>query len=499
MRALISTHDKTGLDRLGLWLMDHGVEILATGGTARSLREAGVTVSETADATGFGSLLEGRVKTLHPALHAAILARPTPSDLDELERAHIAPIDLLVVNLYPFRDTWRRGASVPELIEQIDIGGVALLRAGAKNFDRVSVLAHPAQYAEAMAMDPELWDRDLRLKWAAYAFRLVAAYDADIAEALTTWEGNRLPERLTITGDRWGELRYGENPHQNAGFYVGSSRGLADAAIIQGKPLSYNNLADADTAWRLAFDLTPCAAVAVKHQTPCGVAYGETPEQAFMAAREADSTSIFGGIIAFNRPVDERAAHALVSLFLEVVIAPDFTAEALPVLAKKPNLRVLKLGAPEPGGLEWRSVSGGFLVQDRDQSRIPSRQWKQVAGPPVEQPNWADAELAWTVVRYVKSNAVCLVKDGVTVGIGSGQTNRVDAVRQALDRAGDRARGAVLASDAFFFADTVEELGRVQVGGALSPGGSLRDQEVRQTADRFRIPLWFTGERHFRH
>lgn len=499
MRALISTYDKTGLDRLGPWLAAHGFEVWATGGTAEALRRSGVPVRDTSAVTGFVDLLEGRVKTLHPALYAALLARPTEADARALAEAGIEPIDLVVVNLYPFRATWLAGGSDAALVEQIDVGGVSLLRAGAKNYERVTVLSDPAQYEEAMARGPEAWDHAWRKALAAYAFRLVAAYDADIAAALTP-PGAGWPERLVLTGDRYGDLRYGENPHQSAAFYRRPGGfGLADARLVQGKPLSFNNLADAETAWRLVHEFDGPACVAVKHQTPCGVARGADAREAYGRARQADPVSIFGGIVAFNRAVDAPVAEDLTEIFLEVVIAPAVTEAARAVLAKKPNLRVLELGAPR--GTDWdvRSLSGGWLVQEADRPRVPVEAWRRVAGPDVTEAARADLAFAWTVVRYVKSNAVCLARDGQTVGIGSGQTNRIDAVRQALERAGERARGAVLASDAFFFPDTVEALASAGVRAAVSPGGSVRDREVIAAAEAAGLSLWFTGERHFRH
>lgn len=504
MRALISVYDKTGLGDLCQWLSTQGVSLVATGGTAAVLREQGIAVEETLESTGFQELLGGRVKTLHPAIHAGLLARSTPEDRASMQQAGLAPIDLLVTNLYPFRQAWCRGGDQVDLIEQIDIGGVALLRAAAKNFHRVTVISDPSQYAVAMDRGIAGWDRAYRLEQAAYAFRLVASYDADIAEVYSQWEGNAFPERLTITGDRRGDLRYGENPHQSAAYYGRPGQyGLQDAQQVQGKSLSYNNLADAETAWRLVWDLPGGAAVALKHQNPCGVALASSVEEAFRRARDADPISIFGGIVAFNRTVTEAAARELVQLFLEVVVAPGWAPEALTVLAKKPNLRILTLGAPGPTAREWRSLTGGFLVQDQDREKVPSAAWTPMTGNPSDggtEAAWmTDARLAWTVVRYVKSNAVVLAKDGVTVGIGGGQTNRIDAVHQAVGRAQDKAAGAVLASDAFFFADTIQALSAAGVRVAVSPGGSIRDKEVVSEANAAGVTLMFTGERHFRH
>lgn len=498
MRALISTYDKTGLDRLGPWLHDQGVELLATGGTQSALEQLGLPVVPSETVTGFESLLGGRVKTLHPALHAAILARPEAEDLAALEATGIVPIDLVVVNLYPFRAAWQAGSEGRALMEQIDIGGVALLRGAAKNWERTAVLVEPAQYEQAMRTPLAQWSAADRRALAAWAFRLVAAYDADIANALSA--NTEWPERLTLTGERGQPLRYGENPHQRAAFYrTPGAAGLGDLRLLNGEALSYNNLLDLETAWRLASELPPPAAVAVKHQTPCGVALGKTALDAYVRARKADPVSIFGGIVAVNTPVERALAERLTKIFLEVVVAPGYSADALAVLAAKPRLRVVELPAAPPPDLEWRSVTGGFLVQDRDREQVPVDAFQRVAGPDLGDDVLPDLALAWTVVRYLKSNAVALVHRGVTVGVGAGQTNRIDAVRQAIERAQDGVRGAVLASDAFFFPDTVEALVAAGVRAAVSPGGSVRDPEVIAAAEAGGLALWFSGERHFRH
>jgi phosphoribosylaminoimidazolecarboxamide formyltransferase/IMP cyclohydrolase len=451
--------------------------------------------------TGFPEGLGGRVKTLHPALHAGLLARPDPMDDQELERMGIRGIDVLVANLYPFRARWLSGAPAGDLIEDVDIGGVALLRAAAKNHARVLVLGDPSRYAEAVRRGPEGWDDAYRLGEAAYTFRLVATYDADIAAAFSAWTGERFPERWTVTGDRLGDLRYGENPHQAAALYRAPRGGaLTDARVLQGKALSYNNLADADAAWRAVWDLPGAGAVGLKHQMPCAAALGMPAAEAFRRVREGDPVSIFGGIVAFNQAIDGDTARALTDLFLEVVAAPDVTPEARQVMAKKPNLRVLE--APRPAVMPEMvmSLADGWLVQERDLTNNSSETWSHQAGPQdVLMARRADAEFAWVVVRHARSNAVVLVRDGMTVGIGQGQTNRIDAVRHALTMAGDRARGAVLASDAFFFPDTVEELQAHGVVLAVSPGGSVRDSAVTEAANRVGLGLWFTGERHFRH
>jgi phosphoribosylaminoimidazolecarboxamide formyltransferase/IMP cyclohydrolase len=502
MRALVSVSDKTGLVELCRDLAARGVEIWATGGTGAALKDAGLAVTDLSTLTGFDSLLGGRVKTLHPAVHAGLLARPTADDLDELETRGLLPFDVLVVNLYPFRRAWLDGADEARLVEEIDIGGVALLRAAAKNFARVTVLSDPAQYEEARRRGPAGWDEAYRRRLAAYAWRLVAAYDADIAEVFTSWTGERFPERLTLTGDRVGALRYGENPHQAGQLYARPGRsGLAGARVWQGKPLSYNNWLDADAAWRLAWDLPGPGAVAVKHQMPCGAALSPTAPMAFRRVREADPVSIFGGIVAFNLPVDEEAAELLTELFLEVVVAPAYAPDALARLRAKPGLRVLEADAPgADGALTGRFLTGAVLVQDEDRRLAPLEEWAWQAGPPdALERRRDDVELAWRVAQHARSNAVVLVQDGATVGIGQGQTNRIDAVRHAIRLAGERARGAVMASDAFFFPDTVEALAEAGVALAVSPGGSVRDASVVEQAGRLGLGLWFTGERHFRH
>jgi phosphoribosylaminoimidazolecarboxamide formyltransferase/IMP cyclohydrolase len=501
VRALLSVSDKTGLTRFGRYLYEQGFALTATGGTARALADAGLPVTDVDALTGVPPLLGGRVKTLHPAIHAGILARDRAEDQQELAQYGWAPFDVVVANLYPFRQAVQQGASEAELVEEIDIGGVTLLRAAAKNWARVAVFSDPEQYAEAMDRGPDAWDVAYRRRLAAYAFRLVAQYDAEIADAVTGLTGERWPERWTLTGTRHGQLRYGENPHQEAQLYVTPrGGGLPAAEILQGKALSYNNWLDAEAAWRLAWDLPGPGAAAVKHQMPCGAALGEPAATAFARTREADPVSIFGGIVAFNQPVDGAAAKALTRLFLEVVVAPAFDADARAVLARRAQLRVLAVGAPPGPGVVVRSLTGGWLVQDEDRRMTPPERWSCQAGDPAWlRERWEDIDLAWRVVQHARSNAVVLVRDGMTVGIGQGQTNRVDAVRHAVSQAGERARGAVLASDAFFFPDSVEVLAQAGVLLAVSPGGSVRDAEVVEACQTAGLGLWFTGERHFRH
>jgi len=502
MRALISTYDKRGLVALGTWLSEHSVSLVATGGTAATLTAAGLTVEDTERTTGFAELVGGRVKTLHPGIFAGILADGSDGHQAQLQAAGIEPIDVVICNLYPFRGSWLRGEEAEQLVEQVDIGGVALIRAAAKNFARVVVLCDPLQYDEAMVRGLDGWDAAYRRDLAAYAFRQVAAYDADIAHVFTGWTGALWPERLTVTGDRLGTLRYGENPQQEAAVYrVPGVAGWGEAPPLQGKTLSYNNWADAEAAWRLVWDLPAPGAVGLKHQTPCGVALGAPAARAWELVQAADPVSIFGGIVAFNQPLDADAARALVDGgFLEVILAPVVAPEALPILAEKPNLRVIVAGAPQDTGVwgcDIRTVTGALLVQAVDRRQAEPDTWQHVAGPAASPDG--DAVLAWIVAQHAKSNAVALVRDSATVGLGQGETNRIDAVRHALERAGERGRGAVLASDAFFFPDTVEALAAAGVRAAVSPGGSVRDRAVRRAAEACGMTLWFTGERHFRH
>lgn len=502
MRALISTYDKTGLLELASWLVQEGVALMATGGTAAALDAAGLPVQDTQTVTGFGEILGGRVKTLHPGIFGGILADGSEEHARQLEQAGIGSIDIVVANLYPFRQAWLSGAGPASLVEQVDIGGVSLVRAAAKNFARVAVLADPSQYADARARGLAGWDAAYRRELAAYAFRLVAAYDADIAQVFTTWAGPAWPERLTLTGDLAGSLRYGENPHQAAAVYaVPGTPGWGAAPPLQGKPLSYNNWTDVEAALGLVWDLPGPGAVGLKHQMPCGVALAPSAAEAWARVQAADPVSIFGGIVAFNQPLDAEAARALVAGgFLEVVVAPAVSPEAQQVLAQKKNLRVLEAGPPGGlgvGGRDVKSVAGALLVQEPDHRQVDAAHWRQVAGP--EGAPDADLALAWVVAQHQKSNAVALVRDGATVGLGQGQTNRIDAVHQAIARAGDKAGGAVLASDAFFFPDTVVALAAAHVRAAVSPGGSVRDAAVIEAARQAGLALWFTGERHFRH
>lgn len=498
--ALISVYDKEGLADFARALAAMGVEIISTGGTARCLEQAGLAVTRVHEVTGSPEMLGGRVKTLHPKIHGGILARRVESQLQELKQLGIAPIDMVVVNLYPFEKTVAApGCTLDTALENIDIGGPCMLRAAAKNFPVVIPLCSPQDYQPVIDHLRQQGDlpQELRRKLAVKAFAHTAAYDAAIAAWLQREE---FPERLALVLERGGQLRYGENPHQQAALYrlPGQEDSLAWAQPLQGKGLSYNNYNDADAAFALVSEFDGPAAVAVKHAVPCGVGLGGAPAQAFARARQGDPVSIFGGIIAFNRAVDAETASLLKEIFLEVVIAPGFTAEAREMLAAKKNLRLLECPNQRPQGRVLRSVSGGILVQQADDATLTG--W-QVAGSLQPPQGWEeDGRLAWLTAKYAKSNAIVVAKNGMTVGIGSGCTSRIDAANIALAAAGDRARGGIMASDGFIpFPDVVEAAARAGISLILQPGGSRGDAEAIAAADAAGIAMLFTGIRHFRH
>lgn len=504
-RALLSVTDKTGVVEFARGLQGLGWELVSTGATARALQEAGLPVIPVQELTGFPELLDGRVKTLHPAVHAAILARPRAEDAAELERFGIQPIDLVACNLYRFEEAARASFSWDELVEHVDVGGVALLRAAAKNASRVAVLTEPSQYPEALAFLRERGEvpEEVRRRWAALAFLHTAYYDALIAQVLSARTGlETFPDRLVRAWRKVRELRYGENPHQRAAVYrdpLGSEGSLAAVESLGGKELSYNNLLDAHAAWALVCEFTEPAAVVVKHTNPCGCATHPTLAGAVAGALRGDPTSAFGGIVACNRPVDHNSAAALKETFLEVVVAPGFEPEALEVLRKKRNLRLL---TPKGAGLqvELRSLQGGMLVQEPDRAGWDPEQLRVVTRRAPTEEQWRSLRFAWTVCKHTKSNAIVLARGTEVVGVGAGQMSRVDSVRMAVWKAGDRAQGAVLASDAFFpFPDGVEEAARAGVVALVQPGGSVRDEEVVSAADRAGCAMVFTGVRHFRH
>jgi phosphoribosylaminoimidazolecarboxamide formyltransferase / IMP cyclohydrolase len=516
-RALVSVHDKAGLEQLAAALNRRGASILSTGGTAKALRSLAVNVIEIATVTGAPEILDGRVKTLHPAIHAGILARRDKEDhLLTLKREQIALIDLVVVNLYPFEATAAAGAGCDATVEMIDVGGPAMVRAAAKNHASVTVITTPDDYPALIAeMDRHAGATTLgfRRSMAARAFAHTAAYDAGIAAWLQEGAGEALPERLVLAGRRRLVTRYGENPHQRGAFYATAGRGLAQARQAQGKELSYNNIADADAALELVIEFDRPAIAIIKHANPCGVAEGDDLATAYARALACDPISAFGGIVACNRPLDGRAAAQITRIFTEVVVAPDADEAALGAFEAKPNLRLLLTGPlPDAGepGLTLRSVRGGLLVQERDTHCWPQAEPRIVTTRAPDEREQADLRFAWTVAKHVKSNAIVFAKGAATVAIGAGQMSRLDAVRIALHKAheagaaagetGSRIAGSVLASDAFFpFADGLEAALAGGAAAVVQPGGSARDAEVIEVANRHGAAMLFTGERHFRH
>ncbi|MXP64679.1 bifunctional phosphoribosylaminoimidazolecarboxamide formyltransferase/IMP cyclohydrolase [Roseomonas sp. M0104] len=517
-RALISVHDKTGLLDFARFLAGQGVEILSTGGTARMLREGGITVVDVSDHTGFPEILDGRVKTLVPQIHGGLLGRRAdPEHVAQMEQHRIAPIDLLVSNLYPFEATVAKGASHEETVEEIDIGGPALTRAAAKNHEDVAVITDPAQMAGVQAEIEAQGGTTLatRRRLAAAAFARTAAYDTAIA----TWFAGRLeqdfPARLAVAGALRQTLRYGENPHQQAAFYTdGSNRpGIATAAQVQGKELSYNNLNDTDAAFECVAEFENPAIVIVKHANPCGVAEGGSLAAAWDLALRCDPVSAFGGIVAANRRLDAAAAERISAIFTEVVMAPDADEEAKAIFARKKNLRLLLTGGlPDPAapGRIIRSVSGGFLAQSRDAGRVTEAALKVVTKRAPTGQEMADLLFAFRVGKHVKSNAIVYAKGGATVGIGAGQMSRVDSARIAAWKSAEAAKaagleaplahGSVVASDAFFpFADGLQAAAAAGATAVIQPGGSIRDKDVIAAADEAGLAMVFTGMRHFRH
>jgi phosphoribosylaminoimidazolecarboxamide formyltransferase/IMP cyclohydrolase len=518
-RALISVSDKEGLVPFAAALAERGIALVSTGGTARALAAAGLDVAEVAAVTGFPEMLDGRVKTLHPAIHGGLLARrDRPEDMRQLAEHGIEPIDLLVINLYPFAATVAAGAGRAECVENIDIGGPALIRAAAKNHDWVAVVTDPGQYgpvlAELAAQQGAI-GAPLRRLLAREAYAHTAAYDAAIAEWMAAQEGVEFPDTLVLSGRLAGRLRYGENPHQAAAFYrSGASQpGIATARQLQGAELSYNNYADADAAFALAAEFARPAVAIVKHANPCGAALGAGLREAWDKALACDPVSAYGGIVAVNRPLDAATAEAVARFFIEVVIAPEVEAAALAALTRRPRIRVLATGGmPDPAapGCEFRSLSGGFLVQQRDLRMVAPAELRVVTRRAPNAEEMADLLFADTVAKHVKSNAIVFARDGATVGIGAGQPSRVDSVdiaaRKAVEagRAAGLAepptRGSVLASDAFFpFADGVERAIAAGARAVIEPGGSVRDAEVIAAADAAGIAMVFSGLRHFRH
>ena len=517
-RALVSVSDKTGIEDLGRFLAAAGVEILSTGGTAKAMAAAGVPVVEVAQVTGFPEIMDGRVKTLQPRIHGGLLAIRGNPEHEEAMRAHgIAPIDLLVVNLYPFEATIARGAAFDAAIENIDVGGPAMIRAAAKNHAFVVVVVDPADYGtvmEQMRLKGGGVSAELRRELAAKAFAWTAAYDAAIAGWFAASAGDGFPERLILAGTRRQLMRYGENPHQAAAFYVTGERrpGVATAEQIQGKELSYNNLNDTDAAYELIAEFDRPAVAVIKHANPCGVAEADDLLGAWRKAQACDPVAAFGGIVAVNRPLDAAAAEEMAKLFLEVIIAPAIAPEARAIVKQKKNLRVLVAGdLPDrtAGGLNLKTLAGGFLAQSRDAVATGSS-LEVVTRRAPSNAEMADLAFAWRVAKHVKSNAIVFCRDGATVGVGAGQMSRVDAARIAVLKAEEagraaaettpRTKGAVVASDAFFpFADGLIACAEAGATAVIQPGGSVRDTDVIAAADAHGVAMIFTGLRHFRH
>jgi phosphoribosylaminoimidazolecarboxamide formyltransferase/IMP cyclohydrolase len=527
-RALISVYDKAGLEVLALGLHEAGVALVSTGSTASRIADAGVPVTSVEDLTGFPECLDGRVKTLHPTIHAGILADTgRPDHVAQLAELGIEPFDLVVSNLYPFTDTVRSGATQEECIEQIDIGGPSMVRAAAKNHASVAIVTSPSEYGSVLlAVRGGGFTLSQRKTLAAEAFVHTASYDIAVASWMgsvlaDTSDGTGFPAWVGATWTRESVLRYGENPHQKAALYAHWRPGIATAELLHGKEMSYNNFIDADAAQRAAYDHAEPAVAIIKHANPCGIAVGADIAQAYRSAHACDPVSAFGGVIATNRSVTAAMAEQVVTVFTEVVVAPGFEPEALEILERKKAIRLLQLPqGMEHGGhqVDFRAVSGGILMQARDNIDAvvgdgeggagdsgsggdePSR-WSLVCGEPADAATLADLEFAWRAIRAVKSNAILLAKAGASVGVGMGQVNRVDSCHLAVTRAGaDRAAGSVAASDAFFpFADGLQVLLDAGVLAVVAPGGSIRDSEVIEAATAAGITMYFTGTRHFAH
>ena len=506
-RALVSVYDKDRLLELGKCLADAGVEILSTGSTAKTLQDAGISVTEVSSYTGFPEIMGGRVKTLHPKIHSGILAdQNNPDHLKAIADLDIEPFDLVVINLYPFLKTLISGASFEECIEQIDIGGPSMLRGAAKNHGSVAVVCQESQYDHVIeSIKAGGFTDEERKRLALEVFRTTAEYDLTIA----SWLGSTISfdmEDLDWLGLIWkreNALRYGENPHQKAAIYRGGPPGIVNAIQSHGKEMSFNNYTDADAAWRASLDhQDPCVAI-IKHANPCGIAIGTDIADAYTKAHACDPVSAFGGVVAANRKVSVAMAEQLSQVFTEVIIAPEYEPGALEILMKKPSIRILTNSQNRISPLEIRPVSGGVLVQETDLISAEgddTKNWKQVTGSPLSDKEMSDLLFAWRSVRAVKSNAILLAKDGAAVGIGMGQVNRVDSAKLAVDRAGNRVSGSVAASDAFFpFADGLEILTAAGVKAIVQPGGSVRDEEVIAAATKAGVAMFFTGTRHFSH
>jgi phosphoribosylaminoimidazolecarboxamide formyltransferase/IMP cyclohydrolase len=557
-RALISVSDKTGIVDFARELKAFGVEIISTGGTAKTLRDAGIEVRDVSEITGFPEMMDGRVKTLHPKIHGGLLGLRDNADHQAAMRGQgIEPIDMVVVNLYPFEQTIKReGVTLEEAVEQIDIGGPAMIRSAAKNFRDVAVVTAPNEYhaiaGELAANDCSL-TRATRRRLAEKAFQRTAQYDSIVFAYLAMLEKDKsgafvspgsqspqkalggsigtvvshswfdkaeadrsklddpasliegfhgsLPSSTTWSLSKFADLRYGENPHQIAALYLTAVRGIARAEVLGGKEMSFNNYVDADAAWQLVCDFDELSCAIIKHTNPAGVAISTTSEQAYRKALATDPVSAFGGVVAFNRKVDVSAARALTEIFTEVIVAPEYEDAALGVLRSKKNLRVLRLELPEPvAGVEYKQISGGMLVQTRDTHKLKREELKVVTKREPTEDEITDLLFAWTVCKHTKSNAIVYAREGQTVGVGAGQMSRVDSVKLGAMRAQLPVQGSVLASDAFFpFRDGIDEAAKHGITGVIQPGGSVRDAEVIAAADEHGLAMVFTGIRHFKH
>ncbi|MFD0272538.1 bifunctional phosphoribosylaminoimidazolecarboxamide formyltransferase/IMP cyclohydrolase [Kitasatospora sp. NPDC127111] len=507
-RALISVYDKTGLEELAQGLHAAGVAIVSTGSTAGRIAAAGVPVTEVSELTGFPECLDGRVKTLHPRVHAGVLADlRLESHREQLAELGVEPFDLVVVNLYPFKATVASGATPDECVEQIDIGGPSMVRAAAKNHPSVAVVVDPARYGDVLKAAQEGgFDLATRKRLAGAAFAHTAAYDVAVAswfEAGYAPSDERFPEFLGATWERQNVLRYGENPHQGAALYVDGTGGLAGAEQLHGKEMSYNNYVDTDAARRAAYDHAEPAVAIIKHANPCGIATGADVAEAHRKAHECDPVSAYGGVIAVNRPVTVELAEQIAPIFTEVVVAPGYEDGAVEVLARKKNLRVLLAPEAPANRQELRPISGGVLLQEADRVHAEGDDpatWTLATGEALSEEGLAELAFAWRACRAVKSNAILLAKGGASVGVGMGQVNRVDSAKLAVERAGERAEGSYAASDAFFpFADGLQILIDGGVKAVVQPGGSIRDEEVIAAAAAAGVTMYFTGTRHFFH
>ncbi|MBF6412234.1 bifunctional phosphoribosylaminoimidazolecarboxamide formyltransferase/IMP cyclohydrolase [Nocardia cyriacigeorgica] len=509
-RALVSVYDKTGLVELATGLHEAGVELVSTGSTAARIADAGIPVTKVEDLTGFPETLDGRVKTLHPRVHAGILADTRKSEhVDQLVELGVEAFQLVVVNLYPFTETVASGAAPDECVEQIDIGGPSMVRAAAKNHPSVGVVVDSGDYVQVLsAVRAGGFTLAERTALAAKAFQHTANYDVAVASWMTSVLApgtERFPDWIGGSWDRAAVLRYGENPHQEAALYTANdgAPGLAQARQLHGKEMSYNNYVDADAAWRAAYDHTDPAVAIIKHANPCGIALGADIAEAHRKAHACDPVSAYGGVIAANREVTVEMAQQVAEIFTEVIVAPSYADGAVEVLQRKKNVRILVAEPPRRAGVELRPISGGALLQQRDildaEGDDPAN-WTLVAGEPADAQTLADLAFAWRACRAVKSNAILLAHDGASVGVGMGQVNRVDAVGLAVQRAGDRVKGSVAASDAFFpFPDGPEALIQAGVRAIVHPGGSVRDQETIDVARAAGVTVYLTGSRHFAH